>query len=75
MLMPFLSDSSRTSRIPSIFLSVKQIAPKIIIPFYKKPDQLKEFLKEMEQKAESEEKLVIKKKELPTSTKTVVLKA
>ena len=55
--------------------SVKQIQPKIIIPFYKKPAALAEFLKEMEKKAEPEEKLVIKKKEITPGTKVVVLKA
>jgi L-ascorbate metabolism protein UlaG (beta-lactamase superfamily) len=40
----------------------KQIEPKIVIPsFYKSP---KDFLEEMGQKAEAQEKLVIKKKEL-----------
>lgn len=53
---------------------IKQIQPKIVIPSYKKPDQLKEFLKEMEQKVEPQEKLVIKKKELTSGTKVVVLK-
>ena len=54
---------------------IKQIQPKIVIPSYKKPDELKEFLKEVEKKAEPEEKLVIKKKELTPGTKVVVLKA
>lgn len=55
--------------------SIKQIQPKIVIPFYKKPDALKEFLKEMEKKVEPEEKLVIKKKEITPGMKVVVLKA
>ncbi len=54
--------------------SIKQIQPKIVIPFYKKPEQLKEFLKEVEQKSEPQEKLVIKKKEITPGTKYVVLK-
>ncbi len=54
---------------------IKQIQPKIVIPSYKKPEQLKEFLKEIEQKPETQEKLVIKKKELTPGTKVVVLKA
>ena len=53
---------------------IKQIQPKIVIPFYKKPDQLKTFLKEVESKSEPQEKLVIKKKEITTGTKVVVLK-
>lgn len=54
---------------------IKQLQPKIVIPSYKKPDQLKAFLKEVDQKAEPQEKLVIKKKELESSkTKFVVLK-
>ena len=54
---------------------IKQIQPKIVIPSYKKPEQLKGFLKEMEQKTETQEKLVIKKKELAPGTKVVALKA
>lgn len=53
---------------------IKQIQPKIVVPSYKKPDQLKEFLKEIGQKSEPQEKLVIKKKELTSGTKVVVLK-
>lgn len=53
---------------------IKQIQPKIAIPFYKKPDEFKAFLKEVEKKAEPEEKLVIKKKELVPGTKVVLLK-
>lgn len=53
---------------------IKQIQPKIVIPSYKKPDQLKEFIKEIGQKSEPQEKLVIKKKELTPGTKVVVLK-
>lgn len=54
---------------------IKQIQPKIVIPAYKKPEELKEFLKEMEKKVEPEEKLVIKKKDLAPGTKVVVLKS
>ncbi len=54
--------------------SVKQLNPKIVIPFYKKPDALKSFLKEMDQKTETQDKFVTKKKDLTTGTKVVVLK-
>lgn len=54
---------------------IKQLQPKIVIPSYKKPEQLKSFLKEVDQKSETLEKLVIKKKELMSGTKIVVLKA
>ncbi|HEY4523965.1 MAG TPA: MBL fold metallo-hydrolase [Candidatus Paceibacterota bacterium] len=54
---------------------VKQIEPNIVIPsFYKSP---KDFLEEMGQKAEPQEKLTIKKKEiieLGESTKVICLK-
>ena len=53
---------------------IKQIQPKIVIPSYMKPAELKAFLEEVEKKAEPEEKLVIKKKELTTGTKVFVLK-
>ena len=53
---------------------IKQIQPKIVIPFYKKPDHLKAFLKEVESKSEPQEKLTIKKKEITAGTKIVVLK-
>ncbi len=54
---------------------IKQVQPKIVIPSYKKPNEWKEFLKELDKKAEPEEKLVIKKKDLTPGTKAVVLKA
>ena len=54
---------------------IKQIQPKIVVPSYMKPAELKEFLEEVEKKAEPEEKLVVKKKELTPGTKFVVLKA
>lgn len=54
---------------------VKQIEPNIVIPsFYKSP---KDFLEEMGQKAEPQEKFVVKKKdliELGESTKVICLK-
>ncbi len=53
---------------------IKQIQPKIVIPSYMKPAELKAFLEEVEKKAEPEEKLVVKKKELVPGTKVVVLK-
>ncbi len=54
---------------------IKQIQPKIVVPSYMKPAELKEFLEEVEKKTEPEEKLVVKKKELTPGTKFVVLKA
>ena len=54
---------------------IKQIQPKIVIPSYMKPAELKAFLEEVEKKAEPEEKLVIKKKDLVPGTKIVVLKS
>lgn len=54
---------------------IKQIQPKIVIPSYIKPAELKAFLDEVEKKAEPEEKLVIKKKDLTPGTKVVVLRA
>jgi hypothetical protein len=53
---------------------IKQLRPKIVIPFYKKPDELKKFLKEMDKKEETLDKLTLKKKDLPTAMKIVVLK-
>lgn len=60
---------------------IKQINPKIVLAsFFKVPglkekiDDYKDFLKELSQTAEPQEKLTIKKKELPASTKVVVLK-
>jgi len=53
---------------------IKQIQPKIVIPSYIKPAELAAFLKEVEKKAEPEEKLVIKKKDLAPGTKFVILK-
>lgn len=53
---------------------INQIEPRIVIPMhYKKPD---EFLKEIGEKVSPEEKLTIKKKDLPAAedTKVVVLK-
>ncbi|MEK7559699.1 MAG: MBL fold metallo-hydrolase [Patescibacteria group bacterium] len=53
---------------------INQIEPRIVIPMnYKKVD---EFLKEMGEKAVPEEKLTIKKKDLPSAedTKVIVLK-
>ena len=59
---------------------VKQLSPKLVIPsFFKissltrKADGVSPFLKELGQEAEPQEKLVVKKKELPTSTRAVVL--
>ncbi len=54
---------------------IKQIQPKIVVPSYMKPSELKEFLEEVEKKSEPEEKLVVKKKDLTPGTKFVVLKA
>ena len=61
---------------------VKQIQPKIVIPtLFKIPSlkrqsaDVKKFLQELEQKAEPQEKLTIKKKDLPENTMMVVLKA
>lgn len=53
---------------------IKQLQPKIVIPFYKKPDELKSFLKEIEKKAETLDKLVIKKKDLAPGTRVVELR-
>ena len=53
---------------------INQIEPRIVIPMhYKKPD---DFLKEIGEKVQPEEKLTIKKKDLPSAedTKVVVLK-
>ena len=53
---------------------INQIEPRIVIPMnYKKPD---DFLKEIGEKVQPEEKLTIKKKDLPAAedTKVVVLK-
>ncbi len=59
---------------------VKQLSPKIVIPsFFKIPhlarkaDGVSSFLKELGQNAEPQEKIVIKKKELPPSAHAVVL--
>ncbi len=54
---------------------IKQIQPKIVIPSYIKPAEVAAFLKEVEKKAEPEEKLVIKKKDITPGMKVVVLKA
>jgi L-ascorbate metabolism protein UlaG (beta-lactamase superfamily) len=61
---------------------VKQLAPKIVVPaFFKIPnlsrkaESVASFLKEFGQEAEPQEKLVIKKKELPASTRAFVLSA
>ncbi len=57
---------------PVLAKIVKQIQPKIIIPsFFKNAKSAGEAFGE---KAEIQEKLVIKKKDLPTSTKVIVLK-
>lgn len=60
---------------------IKQISPKIVIGSFFKVPGLKvkvggyeEFLKELGQKAEPLEKLVIKKKELPATMQAVILK-
>jgi len=53
---------------------IKQLQPKIVIPFYKKPDDLKKFLKEVDKKEEVMDKLTLKKKDIETGTKIVVLK-
>lgn len=61
---------------------IKKINPKIVIPslfkipgLKRKSDDLKEFLKAIGQKeAEPQEKLTVKKKDLPPSTRLVVLK-
>ena len=53
---------------------INQIEPRIVIPMnYKKPD---DFLKEIGEKVQPEEKLTIKKKDLPAAedTRVVVLK-
>ncbi len=53
---------------------INQIEPRIVIPMnYKKPD---DFLKEIGEKVQPEEKLTIKRKDLPNAedTKVVVLK-
>ncbi len=59
---------------------IKQIGPKIIVPSLVKVPGLKraaadvkEFLEELGQKAQPQEKLTIKKKELPASTQVVIL--
>jgi len=60
---------------------IKQISPKMVMAsFFKIPglnrksDDSKEFLKELGQKSEPQEKLTIKKKELPATTQVAVLK-
>lgn len=60
---------------------IKQIGPKIVVAsFFKIPglkrkaDDVKEFLKELDKKSEPEEKLVLKKKDLPAQMTAVVLK-
>ncbi|MBI2024485.1 MAG: MBL fold metallo-hydrolase [Candidatus Harrisonbacteria bacterium] len=54
---------------------IKQLQPKIVIPFFKKSDELKTFLKDLELKSEEMDKLTIKKKELESSKmKVIVLK-
>ncbi len=60
---------------------IKQINPKLVIAgFFKIPglkrkaEDVKEFLKELGQKAEPQEKLTIKKKDLPATTQVAVLK-
>jgi len=59
---------------------VKQLSPKIVIPsFFKishldrKAEGVSSFLKELGQEAEPQEKIVLKKKELPASTRAIVL--
>ena len=60
---------------------IKQIEPKMVIAsFFKTPglkrktDDIKEFLKELEQKSEPQEKLTVKKKDLSEKMEVVVLK-
>jgi len=60
---------------------IKQIEPKLIVAsFFKTPglkrkaNDIKEFLKELEMKAEPQEKLTIKKKDLPAKMGVIVLK-
>lgn len=60
---------------------IKQIEPKMVIAsLFKTPglkrraDDVKEFLRELEQKTEPQEKLTIRKKDLPTKMEVVVLK-
>ena len=60
---------------------IKQINPKIVVPALFKIPGLKtkvgdinEFLEELSQKSEPQEKLVIKKKELPAKTQVMALK-
>lgn len=71
---PFLSQEEAAKMI-------KQIGPKIVVPsFFKVPglsrkaEGVEAFLKEVEQKAEPQEKLVIKKKDLPAKMQVVTLK-
>lgn len=54
---------------------IKQLQPKIVVPFYKKPDELKSFLKEVEKEAETLDKLVIKKKDMVPGIRVAVLKS
>lgn len=60
---------------------IKKISPKIVIAslfkipgLKRKANDLKEFLKEIKQKAEPQEKLAIKKNSLPAQTQIVILK-
>ena len=51
---------------------LRQIEPGIIIPsLFKKPDEIKQFLKELGQTPKEEEKLVIKKKDIVEKAMTV----
>jgi len=59
---------------------VKQLSPKIVIPsafkisgLTRKADSVSGFLKELGQEATPQEKLTIKKKEVPQSTQAIVL--
>ena len=52
---------------------IKQLKPKIIIPAFFKNS--KEVAKNFEEKIEEQEKLTIKKKDLPTSVKVIFLKS
>lgn len=60
---------------------IKQLRPKIVIPslfkipgLKRKAEDIKPFLDELDQEAKPEEKLVIKKKDLPASTRVCLLK-
>ncbi|MDP3901409.1 MAG: MBL fold metallo-hydrolase [bacterium] len=60
---------------------IKQIDPRLVVAsFFKisglkrKSDDYKDFLKEIDQKCEPQDRLTIKQKDLPTKTQAVVLK-